>query len=433
MTFFALLVGVLLGAAIAAALLMTRRSAREATLAAELAAERRLTTERSGDEQRLSDAFARLSADTLERQTGAGLSALSRAVGPLTEKLGLVDAHLRALETAGASARGSLTEQVRGLADAQEQLRRSTEGLVQALRAPSVRGAWGELQLRRVVELAGLQKHVDFVEQHVSDGDLGRQRPDLVVRLPDGGSLVVDSKVPLTGWLQASAATSEQERAPLVAAHGRHLRAHVDALAGKRYWHQVEGTPELVVLFVPGEPILSAALEAQPDLYEHALSRSVLLATPTSLVGLLKTIGYGWRQQAMAENAAQVAALGRELHERLARVVEKVDSVGKRLDSTVTAYNEAVGSLEGRVLVSARRLAELGVTADELASPRPAVTAARRTSAPNAVTSVQEQQRAALAPGAGDAHDDADGDDVEDLAERTTQPPSPDVTGEHVA
>ena len=399
MTLVMLVLGLLLGAVVGVLLARTRAAGALAATAADLAraqealaGERRLAQARALDESRITDAFATVSAQALDRQAGAGRVAVEGVVGPLREQLGLVDVHLRSLEASRQNAYGELTGVVRGLAEAQEQLRRETAGLVTALRAPSVRGSWGELQLRRVVELAGMVEHCDFVTQTTvsgtGDDGVGRLRPDLLVRLPGEGILVVDSKVPLQGWLEANAAQDEAGRRLGVLAHGRQLRAHVDQLAAKRYWAQFEHAPELVVLFVPGEPILSAALEAQPDLYEHALASSVLLASPTSLIGLLKTVAYGWRQEALADNARAVCELGRDLHQRLGVVVDKVDVVGKRLGSTVTAYNEAVGSLESRVLVSARRFSELKISDTDLKRVRQVEAAPRRISGGQAAREV---------------------------------------------
>ena len=395
MVVLVLLVGVVLGVVVGVAVGVLRARAEVAAAAAQASAlaaslaraeealegERRLAAARALDERRLTEAFAAVSAEALDRQAGAGRLAVEGAVAPLREQLGLVDAHVRALEASRQGAYGALQEVVRGLAEAHTDLRRETSGLVTALRAPAVRGSWGELQLRRVVELAGMVEHCDFDLQATATGTgddgVGRLRPDLVVHLPGEGTLVVDSKVPLQGWLDAAGAQDEGARRLAVAAHGRQLRAHVDALAAKRYWEQFQPAPELVVLFVPGEPILSAALEAQPDLYEHALASSVLLATPTSLIGLLKTVAFGWRQEALARNAQQVSDLGRELHDRLAVMVARVDTLGQRLGSTVTAFNATVGSLEGRVLVSARRFTDLEVTTSSLGSARQVETVPR--------------------------------------------------------
>jgi DNA recombination protein RmuC len=394
-TFVALCV-VALAAAVAGALAMRATLLpRLAHARAELAAERRLGIERATaaarDEERLSQAFAvtanealarasssflDLARATLGRETAAAAGdldarrqAVEALVSPLHSSLDKVERQLAELEAARRSAYARLTEQVRSLAETQERLRGETAGLVTALRAPSVRGRWGELQLRRVVEMAGMVEHCDFVEQPSFPSPDGVLRPDVVVRLPGGGSVVVDAKVPLQGYLAVLDALDEPARRQALVDHARQLRTHVDALSRKAYWERVQPAPELVVLFVPGEPILSAALEQAPELYEHAVASSVLLATPTSLIALLRTVAYGWRQEAMAANARAVCDLGRQLHGRLGTLVDHVSRLGRQLDGAVSAYNEAVGSLESRVLVAARRFTDLSVTETELAEP----------------------------------------------------------------
>jgi DNA recombination protein RmuC len=410
-TTLGLVVGAALGFLAARASLVARLSA----MTAELAAERRLTAERAAraarDEERLSQTFAAtaqqalaqasssfldLATATLGQQTArasgdldARRQAVESLVSPLRSSLDKVERQLAELEAARRSAYAGLTEQVRALADTQERLRSETAGLVTALRAPSVRGRWGELQLRRVVEMAGMVEHCDFVEQVTLAGDDGRLRPDLVVKLPGGGSVVVDAKVPLQGYLAALDATDDTARRRGLADHARQLRTHIDALSRKAYWEQVQPSPDLVVLFVPGEPILSAALEESPELYEHAVASSVLLATPTSLIGLLRTVAFGWRQEALAAGARSVCDLGRQLHARLGTLVDHVDRLGRQLDGAVSAYNSAVGTLESRVLVTARRFADLEVTDAELPEPRRIERAAR------AVTPVEPLPKAA--------------------------------------
>src|SRR5690349_15280022 len=251
-------------------------------------------------------------------------------------------------------------------------LRRETSNLATALRRPQVRGRWGELHLRRAVEIAGLVSRCDFDEQVTLRGDDGAAlRPDLVVHLAGGRDVVVDAKVPLEAFLDATECEDDDERAAHLARHARQFRQHVDTLAGKAYWRALPGTPELVVLFVPGESFLSAALESEPSLLEHAAERHVVLATPTTLIALLRTVAHGWSQEALAEKAQEVHRLGREVHERLGVMGGHLDRVGRALGSAVTAYNQAVGSLETRVLVSARKLSALEVTDADLAAPRP--------------------------------------------------------------
>ena len=266
------------------------------------------------------------------------------------------------LDRARARWQGEFTQQVTGVQQATETLRRETGALSTALRRPQVRGRWGELTLRRTVELAGLVERCDFTEQHrLADGAL---RPDVVVHLAGDRSLVVDAKVPLDAFLDAAEAEEEATRAAALARHARQLRTHVDQLSGKRYWTALPGTPEFVVLFLPGEAILSAALEEDRDLLEHAAGRQVVLATPSTLIALLRTVAQGWRHETLAEEAREVHRLGRELHERLGTMAGHLDKLGRSLRSSVESYNSAVGSWESRVLVSARRLGELGDAPD---------------------------------------------------------------------
>jgi len=262
-----------------------------------------------------------------------------------------------------------------------------TGQLVTALRSSQVRGRWGELQLRRVVEAAGMLDHVDFVEQQTTRSDDGLQRPDMVVHLGGGKQVVLDSKVAFLGYLEAVQATDDGVRAERMAAHARHLRRHVDDLATKAYWEQLSPAPEFVVMFVPAEPFLHAALEVDPGLYEYAMERNVVIATPMTLVALLRTVAYTWRQEALARNAQQVLTLGRELHGRLATLGGHVGRLGRQLDGAVRAYNDSVSSLESRVLVSARRMADLKVTDDSLEAPTPVDQVTRQLQAPELVAS----------------------------------------------
>jgi len=251
---------------------------------------------------------------------------------------------------------------------------------VTALRSPQTRGRWGELQLRRVVEMAGMLERCDFSEQVSSDGDTGRQRPDMVVHLPGGKNVAVDAKVPMQAFLDANEAEDESERRLHLANHGRQMKAHVDTLAKKEYWKRVDPSPEFVVAFIPGDPLLTAALEHEPGLMEYAVANHVLLATPTSLIALLRAVAYGWQQEALTENARQVQVLGAQLYERISVLGDHMAGVGRSLTGAVAAYNKAVGSLEGRVLVTARRFVEMGVVGAgerELAEPQPIESAAR--------------------------------------------------------
>jgi DNA recombination protein RmuC len=285
-------------------------------------------------------------------------SAVAELVRPVHDGLARLDARLGDLERARAASQGELREQVRALGEAQAQLRLETARLSQALRNPAARGRWGEVQLRRVVELAGMSAHCDFAEQATSAD--GRQRPDLVVRLPGGRQVVVDAKAPLSAYLDAMHAADETTRRARLADHARSVRGHVAALSRKAYWEQFRPAPELVVLFLPGESFFAAALDEDPSLLEAAAERNVVLATPATLIALLRAIAYGWRQEAVAENARQVSELGRELHRRLATASEHLARMGRALGQAVDAYNRGVGAIESRVLVAARRFEELG-------------------------------------------------------------------------
>ncbi len=286
---------------------------------------------------------------------------------------------MRDLEHQRATWQGQLREQVLDMRMAADSLRRETQTLSTALRRPQVRGRWGEMHLRRAVELAGLVERCDFTEQaHTVTRDETVQRPDLVVHLVGGQQVVVDSKVPLDAFLDATGADDEDEREAHLARHARQLRHHVDLLASKRYWRSLDGSPEFVVLFVPAESFLSAALSVDRGLIDDAAAKQVVIATPTTLIALLRTVAHGWRQEALAEQAHEIHQLGRELHERLVTLATHVDNVGRSLNAAVGHYNAAVGSLESRVLVSARRFTDLAVTEADLPRPRPVVALARR-------------------------------------------------------
>jgi DNA recombination protein RmuC len=254
-----------------------------------------------------------------------------------------------------------LTEQVKQLSLSQDRLQAETRNLVTALRSPATRGRWGELQLRRVVEMAGMLEHCDFDEQVHVAGTEGRMRPDMVVHLPGANEVVVDAKVPLQAFLDANDAPDEETRWACLQTHARQLRTHVDGLSKKSYWEQFERSPEFVVAFIPGDPLLAAALEFDGSLLEHAVANRVLLATPTTLIALLRTVAYGWQNEALADNAREVQQLGRELYKRLTTFGEHLARTGRSLNGAVDAYNKAVGSLERAVLPQARRFQDLGV------------------------------------------------------------------------
>ena len=311
-------------------------------------------------------------------------AAVEHLVGPLKDTLGRLEAQLRDSDSARQASHAALAEQVNLTRHSTEQLRDQTRALVTALRRPEARGRWGELQLRRVVELAGMSARCDFEEQvAVTGDDGGAQRPDMVVRLAGGKSIVVDSKVSLAAYLEAVETADESVRAARLDAHARHVREHVDRLAAKAYWTALSPAPEFVVLFIPGEAFLAPALERDPQLLEHAMVRKVHIATPTTLVTMLRTAQYAWQQEALSQNARAVFDLGRELHARIAGLGRTMDTLGRTLTKAVTAYNQTVGSLESRVLVSARRLSQLGVVDGELPSPALVEETARALSAPD--------------------------------------------------
>ncbi|MFI5833745.1 DNA recombination protein RmuC [Micromonospora sp. NPDC051300] len=314
--------------------------------------------------------------------TAQSQEAVARAVAPLHDTLRRYEQRVAELEHDRVDAYAELREQVRSMSTVSGELRTETKQLVAALRAPQVRGRWGEHQLRRIVEAAGMLEHCDFDEQVTAATDHQGVRPDLVVRLHGGRSVVVDAKAPFDAYLTAMEARDERGRDTQLDAHARHLRAHVDSLAAKSYWAAFDQTPDFVVLFVPADPFLDVALQRDPSLLEHAFSRNVVLATPATLVALLRTVAYSWRQEALARNAATVHSLARELYARLSTLGDHVGKLGNSLGGAVTAYNRAVGSLESRVLVSARKLAELGVSGDELAAPAQVELAPRQPQAP---------------------------------------------------
>ena len=310
-------------------------------------------------------------------------AAVEHMVQPLKETLARMEIQLRETDEARIRSTAALTEQVVNARETSDQLRTQTQALVTALRRPEARGRWGEMQLRRVVELAGMSVRCDFDEQVDVSTDDGKIRPDMVVRLAGGKNIVVDSKVSLAAYLEAAEAADEDVRAARMDAHARHVREHVDRLAAKAYWTALSPAPEFVVLFIPGEAFLAPALEHDPALLEHALAHKVHIATPTTLVTMLRTAQYAWQQEALSENARAVFELGRELYDRLAGLGRHVDGLGKALTNAVTSYNKTIGSLEGRVLVSARKLNQMGVVDAELPPPTPVEGTVRALSAPD--------------------------------------------------
>jgi DNA recombination protein RmuC len=394
-----LLLGLIVGAAaVAAALLprlrgLSREASRVGGLERELACtrsdleheralgEERLATLRDAQE-RLSASFKALSAEALQSNM-AQLTELARAqlkaaqveakgdlekrqhaveqlVAPLKEQLGRVDAQLLKLDQERRESGGRLTAQLRTLAETGEKLRSETGALVTALRKPNARGQWGQMQLRNVVESAGMLKHCDFVEQHSYHGDDAVLRPDMVINLPGGKHVVVDAKAPLQGVLDAFEARDDAEREQHLRDHARLLRRHVKQLAEKAYWSRLDSTPDMVVMFLPGESLLAPALEADPSLLQDTMDQRVLIATPVTLLALLHSVAFGWQQERVAESAQAVSELGRELHTRIVRLSSLLATLGTRLTSTVKAYNETVGSYEHRVVPAAKRFEEHG-------------------------------------------------------------------------
>jgi DNA recombination protein RmuC len=323
--------------------------------------------------QNNNQAFLQLAKATLEKfQEGArgDLEARHKAVDdlvrPLKESLAKVDVKLGDIETARVSSYSALNEQLKGLVETHlPVLRNETANLVKALRQPTVRGRWGELQLKRVVEMAGMLDHCDFLEQENRTLEEGRLRPDLVIKLPGGRNIVVDAKASISAYLEAIESTDEATQRVHLAHHARQVRNHITALGKKSYWEQFTPTPEFVVMFLPGEVFFSAALQEDPSLIEFGVDEKVIVATPTTLIALLRAVAYGWRQEALAQNAQQVAELGKELYNRVCTLGEHWSKLGERLGRTVEAYNKATGALEVRVLSSARKFRDLKVGAED--------------------------------------------------------------------
>jgi DNA recombination protein RmuC len=329
--------------------------------------------------------FLQIAQETLKRfqieakgDLDARQKAVADLVSPVRDSLSKMDTQIQQMEIARGEAYGDLKAQVQSLITTQSELRSETGNLVRALRTPNVRGRWGEIQLRRVVEIAGMLPYSDFAEQETVTTESGRLRPDLVVKLPGGKNVVVDAKTPLQAFLDAFETTDDDARRACLAAHARQVREHMKTLSGKNYWEQFESTPEFVVMFLPGETFFSAALEQDPALIEQGVLQRVIPASPTTLIALLKAVAYGWNQEKLARNAQQISSLGKELHERLRHLVGHITSVGANLDRAVESYNRAVGSLESRVLVSVRKFSDLGASvAENIPELEPIETTAR--------------------------------------------------------
>jgi DNA recombination protein RmuC len=380
-----------------------RRAAAEANLEQERKAAQDKLAVLKDAQDRLSDTFKALSSEALKSNNlsflelaksrletfqeaakgdlDARQKAVDEMVKPIRESLEKVDGKLGELEKSRVASYSALNEQIRGLVDTHiPRLQSETANLVKALRQPQVRGRWGEIQLKRVVEMAQMLEYCDFVEQESRNTEDGRLRPDMIVRLPGGKQVVVDAKTPLAAYLEAAESSDETVQKAKLLEHARQVRDHMTSLGRKAYWDQFQPSPEFVVMFLPGEMFFSSALQQDPALIEYGVNEKVIPATPTTLIALLRAVSYGWRQEALAQNAQQVADLGKLLYERIASLADHWGTVGQRLDQAVKSYNDSVSSLESRVLVSARRLRDLKAGAEdvEIAPIEPVERSARK-------------------------------------------------------
>lgn len=369
----ALVVGLLIGTLLGWLVCRMKQIRLETLLEAERQASQEKVGALEAARQQLADTFKALCADALRGNSETFLQMAhreletfqARAVAPIQDSLAKMERQIREMEEKRAGAYEGLLEQVRAMAETETHLSAEIARLAQALRSPNVRGRWGEIQLRRIVEMAGMLNHCDFLEQETVNTEEARWRPDLVVKLPGKKHIIVDAKVPLDAFLEALNATDERSRQVCLQQHARQIRKHAEALSKKAYWKAFSPAPEFVVLFVPSEACFRAALEHDPALIEMGPSEGVLLASPITLIALLRVIAYGWREESLTRNAQQVHQLGREFYDRLRTLVGYMQQLGKGLRSAVEAYNDTVASLETRVLVSARRFRDLGVVSEE--------------------------------------------------------------------